>query len=169
MLIKKTTFVLFIAMGIFTRGAPAQAPTPTPDSTSRYLDKVGGMSADQAVALALENNGELQALRKEVEASRALVKQAGLRANPTLSASGARQINGSDNNQMADVMLPLELGGRRAARIAVAQRELGIREFALSNQERLLASDVRLKFGEALAAIKKMEVTEKTLAAAKQG
>ena len=66
-------------------------------------------------------------------------------------------------------MLPLELGGRRAARIAVAQRELEAREFELANQERLLAADVRLKFGEALAAIKKLDITEKTLAAAKQG
>ena len=127
------------------------------------------MTADQAVALALENNGELQALRKEVDAARALVKQAGLRSNPTLNATGAKQINGADNNQMAEVMLPLELGGRRAARIAVAQRELEAREFELANQERLLAADVRLKFGEALAAIKKLDVTEKTLAAAKQG
>jgi len=66
-------------------------------------------------------------------------------------------------------MLPLELGGRRAARILVAQRELEAREFELANKERLLASDVRLKFGEALAAIKKLEITEMTLAAAKQG
>ncbi|HRI05165.1 MAG TPA: TolC family protein [Pyrinomonadaceae bacterium] len=136
---------------------------------SRYRDPVGGMTADMAVALALENNGELQAVRKEVDVSRALIKQARLRPNPKLDLSGAKQIGGADNNQMAEVMLPLELGGRRAARIAVAQRELEIRELALENQERLLASEVRIKFGEALAAIKKLEVTEKTLAAAKQG
>ena len=98
-----------------------------------------------------------------------MVKQAGLRPNPKLTASGARQIGGVDNNQMAEVMLPLELGGRRRARIAVAQRELEVREFVVANQERLLASDVRSKFGEALAAIKKLDVTEKTLAAARQG
>ena len=136
---------------------------------SRYLDQVAGTTADQAVALALENNGELQAVRKEVEAARALVKQAGLRPNPTLAASGAKQITGADNNQMAELMLPLELGGRRSARIAVAQRELEAREFELANRERLLAYEVRIKFGEALAAIKKLDVTEKTLAAAKQG
>src|SRR6185369_15334351 len=134
-----------------------------------YLDMQNGMTADQAVALAFENNGELQASRKEVEAARALVKQAGLRPNPKLDASGAKQINGADNNQMAEVMLPLELGGRRAARIAVAQKELEAREFELANQERLLAADVRVKFGEALAATKKLEVTEKTSAAGKQG
>ena len=127
------------------------------------------MTADQAVALALENNGELQALRKEVEASGSLVKQARLRANPKVTASGAKQIGKADNNQMAEVMLPLELGGRRSARIAVAQKELEAREFELANQERLLAADVRLKFGEALAAIRKLSVTETTLAAAKRG
>lgn len=169
MLNKKATFIFVVAVGILVRGGFAQAPTPTPDGASRYLDQIGGMTADQAVALALENNGELQALRKEVDAARALVKQAGLRSNPTLNATGAKQIDGSDNNQMAEVMLPLELGGRRAARVALAQRELEVREFALANQERLLAADVRGKFGEALAAIKKLEVTEKILTAARQG
>jgi outer membrane protein, heavy metal efflux system len=159
-----TFFVMFLPVSMY-----AQAPTPTPESASQYLDQISGMTADAAVALALENNGEIQAMRKEVEASRALVKQAGLRANPKVTASGAKQIGGADNNQMAEAMLPLELGGRRAARIAVARRELEIREFALENQERLLAAEVRVKFGEALAAIKKLDVTEKTLAAAKQG
>lgn len=158
----------FVAM-LSSAGASAQTPTPAPESPFRYLDQTGGMTADKAVALAIENNGELQALRKEVEAARALVKQARLRPNPKLAASGAKQMGGADNNQMAEVMLPLELGGRRAARIAVTQRELEILEFALANQERLLAADVRLKFGEALAAIKKLDIAEKTLAAAKQG
>lgn len=139
------------------------------NSAGRYQDPQSGMTADGAVGVALENNGEIQALRKETEAARAMVKQAGLRPNPTLSASGAKQIGGADNNQMAEVMLPLELGGRRKARIVVAERELEIRELALANQERLLAAEVRIKFGEALAAIKKLEVTEKTLTAAKKG
>lgn len=160
--------VAFVAM-LSSVSVIAQAPTPTPASSSRYLDQIGGTTADAAVDLALENNGEIQAMRKEVETARALVKQAGLRPNPKLGLEGAKQIGGMDNNQMAEVMLPLELGGRRAARIAVAKREMEIREFALANQERLLASEVRLKFGEALAAISRLEVTEKSLAAAKQG
>jgi outer membrane protein, heavy metal efflux system len=163
--ILQVVLILVVASG----WTSAQAPTPTPASTQRYIDQAGGITADQAVTRALDNNGELQAQRKEVEGARALVKQAGLRPNPTLNATGAKQINGGDNNQMAEIMLPLELGGRRAARIAVAQRELEVRELALSNQERLLAAEVRSKVGEALAAIKKLDVTEKTLAAAMQG
>ncbi|MGB7203115.1 MAG: TolC family protein [Pyrinomonadaceae bacterium] len=158
----------FVAIA-FSTSAMGQVAAPTPETASRYLDQSGGTSADAAVVLALENNGEIQASRKEVEAARALVKQAGLRANPKLNATGTKQIGGPDNTQMAEVMLPLELGGRRRARIAVAQRELEAREFGLANQERLLAAEVRLKFGEALAAIKKLDITEKTLAAARQG
>lgn len=165
----KIILTLLFAATLSSPSTFAQATTQTPESSSRYLDQTGGMTADATVALALENNGEIQALRKEVEAARALVKQAGLRPNPKVALDGAKQVGGMDNNQMAEVMLPLELGGRRAARIAVAKRELEIREFALANQERLLASEVRLKFGEALAAIKKLVVVEDTLRAARQG
>lgn len=167
MSIKRPKIILLVALAVVAQ-VFSQTPLLT-DSSARFLDQLAGITSDKAVALALENNGELQAVRKEVEASRAMVKQAGLRPNPKLSASGAKQIGGADNNQTAEVMLPLELGGRRGARIAVAQKELEARELELSNQERILASEVRLKFGEALAAIKKLEVTEKTLAVARQG
>ena len=163
-------FVTIFALSVqFVQTNVAQAISKLEPASILYLEPQNGITADRAVAFALENNGELQALRKDADAARALVKQASLRPNPTLSASGARQINGADNSQLSELSLPLELGGRRAARIAIAQRELEAREFELANQERLLAGDVRLKFGEALAAIKKLDVTEKTLAAAKQG
>ncbi|CAN5635314.1 TolC family protein [soil metagenome] len=166
--------IILVFAAVFPAGGSAalifgQAPIAKPDSAGRYLDLVAGMTADEAVALALAANGEINAFKSEVDASRAMIKQAGLRANPKLSASGAKQIGGPDNNQMAEVMLPLELGGRRKARIAVAQRELEARELELANQERLLAAEVRLKFGESLAAIKKLEVTESTLNAAREG
>lgn len=177
MLNKKKTYnlpiILFAALLAlvvqFAQTGLAQTNSKSDPALTLYLDMQTGITADAAVAFALENNGEIQASRKETDAARSLVSQARLRPNPKLTASGAKQINGPDNNASADLSLPLELGGRRSARIAVAQRELEAREFALANQERLLAADVRLKFGEALAAIKKLEVTEKTLTAAKQG
>ncbi|HTH52242.1 MAG TPA: TolC family protein, partial [Pyrinomonadaceae bacterium] len=64
--------------------------------------------------------------------------------------------------------LPLELGGRRSARIRVAQRELEIRQQAAAEQERRLAADVRTKYGETLAAIFKLMFTESMLANAEQ-
>lgn len=138
-------------------------------SVNLYLDLQNGMTADEAVAFALENNGEIQALRKETGAARALVKQAGLRANPKLEANGTRQIGGADSQLMVEGMLPLELGGRRPARVKVAQAELEIRELALINHERLLAAQIRSKFGEAIANIRKLDLLERILANTNQG
>ena len=126
------------------------------------------MTADDAVRIARENNGDLIAMRNERDAAQSLVKQARLRANPSLEASGARQINGQDNNLMVLGSLPLELGGRRSARIRVAERELAVRENAVEDRERSLASDVRMKFGEALAETLKLKFAENVLETALQ-
>jgi cobalt-zinc-cadmium efflux system outer membrane protein len=126
---------------------------------SRYLDETNGMSANDAVSYALSHNGELAAARKEIDAARAMVKQARLRSNPKLDVEGTRQIIGKDNSVMANAMLPLELGGRRAARIAVAEREVEVREREIANRERMLAAEVRAKFGEGLAQALKLSFT----------
>jgi cobalt-zinc-cadmium efflux system outer membrane protein len=150
----------------------AQNPNPTPTQTqpppSRYLDQTNGVTANDAVTYALSHNGELEAARKEVDAARAMVKQAGLRANPKLDVDGARQINGKDNTLGASAMLPLELGGRRAARIVVAERELEVREREVANRERLLAAEVRAKFGEGLAQALKLSFTDELVEANQQ-
>jgi len=156
-----------LAQSHFFVSAQTATPTPTP-TLSRFIDQTNGVTADAAVSVALENNGELAAMRKERDAARSLVKQARLRANPSLEANGAMQLNGGDNNLMVQGSLPLELGGRRSARIRVAERELAVREKAVEDRERLLASDVRIKFGEALAATLKLKFTEDTVETALQ-
>src|SRR5215218_6089390 len=165
--------LLLVPIFQFVQAVKSQdtAATDKNDTSARlYRDVQNGMIADEAVKIALENNGEIQAMRKEAEAARSMVKQAGLRANPKIEANGTREIGGmGDNSVMVEGMLPLELGGRRAARVRVANAELEIRESALANQERLLAAEVRTKFGEALAEIEKLELLEKILANSRQG
>ena len=134
-----------------------------------YLDQTNGMTADEAVRIALENNGELLALRNEVKAAEALVRQAELRPNPKLEISGGQEIIGKRNNVMVSAGIPLELGGRRRARITVAERELAVRELMLADRERRLAAEVRAEFGESLAAIRKLELIETLLANVRQG
>ena len=134
-----------------------------------YVDSIGGMTADQAVAYALEHNGEFLAMKSEVNAASALVKQAGLKANPMFEVNGSKQINGADNTLMASVSLPLELGGRRNARVSVAERELEMREEMLADKERVLSADVRSKFGVALAQVYKLGLLEDQLVSADRG
>jgi cobalt-zinc-cadmium efflux system outer membrane protein len=146
--------------------APSAKATSIQDVASPYLDQINGLTADTAVSYALAQNGELAAARKEIDAARALVKQARLRANPKLDLEGTRQIPpGKDNSLMAGAMLPLELGGRRGARVQVAEREVELREREVANQERLLAGEVRSKFGEALAQALKLSSTDELVAA----
>ena len=142
------------------------APT---SAVARYADPQTGLTVDQAVAYALEHNGELLAARKEIEAASALVKQATLRANPKVDANVSKTITGTDNNVILNGMLPLELGGRRPARIRVAERELEMRRQDVTNRERMLAADVRAKFGEALAAILKLGFDEALIATSQRG
>ncbi len=136
----------------------------------RYLDLTNGMTADQAVRIALDNNGEIKALRDDLEAVRSQIRQAELKANPRLMAGGSVQpFGGGMNGQMAQVTLPLELGNRRGARIDVAEAQFKVREALLNNSERNLASEVRIKFGESLALIEKLKFLEELVANAEQG
>ena len=138
-------------------------------SLVRYLDPVNGLTADQAVAYALAHNGELLAMRSEIDAARAMVRQAALRSNPSVEFERKEQLGGSDNTSMISGMLPLELGGRRSARILVAQKELEVKEQLLADRERLLAADVRARFGIALAEMLKLGFTEDLLASTDRG
>ena len=160
--------VIVISPSTISISGQATMPVSVQNSALKYLDPVTGKTVDDLVSVALANNAELLAMRKEVEAGEALLRQAGLRPNPTLEVSGARQLGGPDNNVMVQGELPLELGGRRSARVRVAERELEIRRLAAAERERQLAADVRSKFGEALAAALKLEFTEEIIDNAKE-
>ena len=86
-----------------------------------------------------------------------------------LETNGTRQIAGSDNSVMVSGSLPLELGGRRRARITVAEIEVELRELEVVLRERTLAAEVRSKFGEALANVYKLGFTEDLLKTSERG
>src|SRR2546430_14033852 len=91
---------------LLARGVSAQTATDVPDApkpradqatVAEFFDPSAGMTADEAAARALAANGELLAMRKEVEGARALVRQAGARADPPAGASGAEAAGGARN------------------------------------------------------------------------
>src|SRR5882672_3168679 len=130
----------------FVTTVRAQTPTNDKDksvSLGRYIDQTSGLTADDAVAYALSHNLELQAALKEIDAAKAMVRQARLRANPKLDLGVSQNVTGTDHTIDVGGMLPLELGGRRPSRITVAEREVEVRERDFANRERLLAGEVR--------------------------
>jgi outer membrane protein TolC len=94
---------------------------------NRYYDPVQGISSLDLVRRALAANGELSAARLDVERGRARLRQAGLRPNPTLDFEQTTgRFTGSpvESQTSIGVALPLELGGKRARRIELAQAEI---------------------------------------------
>ena len=134
-------------------------------SIVKYLDQTDGKTADELVAFALANNGELEAVRQEVKAAEALINQANLRANPMLEIGAAKNPATPSRSVMVKGSLPLELYGRRGARVRVAERETEVRRQVLADRERMLAAEVRSKFGETFALVLKLQFVEETLAA----
>ena len=115
---------------------------------------------------ALQSNGELVAVRIEIEKARARLQQARLRPNPTLEiekSTGRIVGNGGDGEFSIGASLPLELYGRRKTRIEVAEIEIRAREAEVANFERRVANEVLLNYAEALAALREIEVLERIL------
>jgi cobalt-zinc-cadmium efflux system outer membrane protein len=152
-------------MGIVLVGNPSKpAPPPqTSSSYSQFIDYVNGSTADDLVRYALAHNGELAAARQMIAEARGRLRQAGLRPNPMVETSGTHAVTTSDNMTMIGAELPLELSGRRKARVAVAQRELELRDAEVADFERKLAAEVRMKYADGIAAARNLKFTEDLL------
>lgn len=89
--------------------------------------------------------------------------EAWLRPNPTASFTQQTEPAGTDAQSRIDVEWPLDLF-RRTGRVNVADRELEATERATTDRERLLISDVRMKFGEVLTAVRELSVADELIA-----
>jgi cobalt-zinc-cadmium efflux system outer membrane protein len=95
--------------------AGALAPSPVPEPT-------GPLTLEAALALAADANADLSAARHELLAVDGAVQQAGLLPNPSLSVE--RVDTRRDTRETTFLLSqPLELGGKRQARLQSAQRE----------------------------------------------
>jgi cobalt-zinc-cadmium efflux system outer membrane protein len=128
-----------------------------------FLDPQQGATEAELVARALASNPKLLAERQQVAMAGGNVTQAHLRKNPSLTLGGLKEVNGDDNRFNIDGSLPLELYARRARRTAVAEKKEDATEQNVADQERLLAGEVRTRFGEALASIRNLMFTEQLL------
>jgi len=143
---------------------------------SALLINVGAVAAqtpseltiDQLVETALANNPELRAVRAEIDAAAARVRQAGLRPNPMLELGGQKAL-GPDNNLNVGLTVPLDLNGRKDGRVSVAEQELALRRAQLADRERRLRADISMKAGDVLSARRTVTVTDDLLRANREG
>jgi outer membrane protein, heavy metal efflux system len=143
----------------------AQAvPSDRGGLVSNYVDAVSGLTVQDAIARALEQEPDLRAARADLDVARGMRLQADLRPNPMFSFSQQEEPSGPDRQTRVEVSWPLDLF-RKAGRAGVAERELDAARFGVADRERLLAADVRMKYGAVAAAARALTVLDDLLAA----
>ena len=121
-----------------------------------------------AVQLALAQHPELAAARREVDATLGALDQAGVYQNPALSVELEDLRQG---RRTTTVMLsqPLELGGKRAARVAAAERAADVARAQLQARQSDLRAGVTAAFFDALIAQERVQLAQASLALAQTG
>jgi cobalt-zinc-cadmium efflux system outer membrane protein len=159
-----TRIVLCVLIAALMTEGPAGAQIPDQKPIAdRYADAVNGLSLEQAVARALEQEPSLRAARSEIDVARGMRLQASLRPNPSVSFERREEPNGTDKQTTVAVEWPLDLF-RRSPRVAVADREVAATELAVADRERLLAAEVRVRYGDVVAALRELTILDELVA-----
>lgn len=131
-----------------------------------YYNAQDGISLNELIKRALDANQDLAAARLEIDKAKARLTQAKLRPNPTLEfeqQSGRLVGNSGDGNFTVGASLPIEIYGRRDARINFAQIEIQASEAEVRNRERILTNNILTNYAEALGALREIDTLEKVL------
>jgi outer membrane protein, heavy metal efflux system len=142
---------------------PLSAQEVRPRSASDFLDLQRGVTEEELVTRALASNPTLLAQRQQIAMAKGDVTQASRRQNPSLTLGGLKEVNGGNNDINVSGSLPLELFGRRARRTEVAKNKEEATQQSVADQERLLAGEVRMRFGQALASVRNLMFVEQLL------
>lgn len=160
--------VLSVLIAALTMGVTASAQGGNePLAAPQYLDRVNGISLEQAIARALEQEPSLRSARTEIDVARGMRLQASLRPNPRVSFERLEEPAGMDNQTTVAMEWPLDLF-RKGPRVAVADREVTAVEMAVADRERLLAAEVRTRYGDVIAAARDLAILDELAAATRR-
>ena len=137
-----------------TAGAAfAQALPAVQDTVNSGLQAEAAalLTPQKAIALALDGNLDLAIARREIEATQGQVIQGQARPNPELAYLLEDQ-RAQTRTQSVQINLPIEMGGKRAARITAAERGRDIAVEELNVRRVEVRAAVIAAFFETLAA-----------------
>jgi cobalt-zinc-cadmium efflux system outer membrane protein len=123
----------------------------------------------EILQLAIEQNRDLLAARQRVAEAQGLLRQAGVRLNPTVEIEGATGRpfgTKSEQEYSAGYFQPIELGAKRDKRIAVGQYGVTIAQAELDQRTRQLVFDVKTSIAALEAAEAKHDALSRQLTAA---
>jgi cobalt-zinc-cadmium efflux system outer membrane protein len=126
------------------------------------------LSLPQAIATALEHNPDMAAARQEIGIAEGARRQAGLIPNPELSWE-VEDTRRDTSTTTVTLSQPLELGGKRGARIEVARVGQDLAQMTLEQQVNNLRADVVQAFYSALRAQTGVELARQSLDLTERG
>ena len=121
-----------------------------------------------AIQFALESNPELSAARREIEAAEGARIQAGAFQNPTLSVEMEDQRRETRTTTFL-LSQPLELGGKRGARMDAADRAIEVARVQLEAKEADLRASVTAAFFATLISQERVRLAQASLDLANMG
>ncbi len=132
----------------------------------------GGLTFEEALRRALEEHPRLKAASLGMEAAEGRIQQAGLRPNPGL-AIDLENFSGdlpgfNESETSIQISQRLETGGKRGARVAVAEADRALIGRDLEAARLDLVRDVRSDFALALATQRRLALADETLAIARE-
>ncbi len=163
----RVTLIALVSSLALSAGAAFAQTTPLDQPSglaSKYVDFASGLDLQEAIRRAIEQEPDLRSARTSVDVARGVHQQASLRPNPILSFTQQEEPSGPDRQTRIEFSWPLDLY-RKDGRIGVAEREIDAARFAVADRERLLAADVRTKYGDVAAAVPELSVLDDLFAA----
>ncbi len=154
--------------GIPPASADVQIAQATVPATPTVAPQTTPLSLRTAVDTALAQNPQLRAAAAELDANDGTVRQAGLIPNPVLGVDQEDLKSGTRVTTM-QLSQTLETGGKRAARVELAQRGKDIAALDLIARRADIRATAVQAFFDALTAQERVKVAEESLRIAGSG
>ncbi|MHC5347506.1 TolC family protein [Metapseudomonas furukawaii] len=129
---------------------------------------VRGMSIGSAIESALANNPDMAAAEWDASIAQGERQQAGLIPNPEISWE-AEDTRSDTRTTTVQITQPIELGGKRGARIQLAERGQDVVAVDLQRKRNALRAGVIQAFYGALRAQARLDLAEESLSVAERG
>lgn len=157
--------VLWLALAPAAIAQPAS--TAMGSATSTTVEPPGPLSLQQALALALVANPGLAVAQRELEAAEGPVQQGAARPNPELSAL-LEDTRAATRTTTIQLNQPIELGGKRGARIRAAERGRDIAAAELAARRADVRAAVVTAFYEVLLAQERISLASDSVVLAQR-
>ncbi|MCC7335437.1 MAG: TolC family protein [Pirellulaceae bacterium] len=143
-----------------------QATTPesiivaTNSSFSEIVESQPAMTLSDFESLAFSNNPTIRELAATTQKAAGFRTQVGLRANPIVGYQGVQLADRSTDQHTAFIQQEIITGNKLSLNRNVQNEALRSQLFELETQKLRVATDIRVKFYEALAAQRRVELIE---------